>query len=82
VWKLFYAKGLKVSGGECAECGAYSPDTKGLCSYCGGKVKKVAQCIDRLSQSVHDTAGKVEVVDGPAAKRLAKHDSIAALLRY
>lgn len=82
VWKLFYAKGLKVSGGECADCGSYSPESTGPCPYCGGKVKPVAQCLDRLSQSVFDMAGKVEVVDGPAARRLAKHDSIAALLRY
>lgn len=82
VWKLFYAKGLKVEGGECTDCGAYSPQVKGPCTYCGGKTTKVAQCIDRLSQSVHEMAGKVEVVDGPAAKRLARHDSIAALLRY
>jgi hypothetical protein len=82
VWKLFYAKGLKVEGGECGDCGAYSPQTTGPCTYCGGKVKKVAQCIDRLSQSVHEMAGQVEVVDGPAAKRLARNDSIAALLRY
>ncbi len=82
VWKLFYAKSLKVNGGQCTECSAYSPQTKGPCTYCGGKVKKVAQCLDRLSQSVFDMAGKVEVVDGPAAKRLAKNDSIAALLRY
>ena len=82
VWKLFYAKGLKIEGGECSDCGSYAPETKGLCSYCGGKVERVAQCLDRLSQSVFDMAGKIGVVDGPAAKRLAKHDSIAALLRY
>ena len=58
------------------------PNPRVRASYCGGKVEKVAQCLDRLSQSVFDMAGKVEVVDGPAAKRLAKHDSIAALLRY
>lgn len=82
VWKLVYGKGLKISGGQCTECGSYSPQTKGPCPYCGGKVTRVAQCLDRLSQSVFDTAGQVEVVDGPAAKRLAKHGSIAALLRY
>jgi len=26
VWKLFYAKGLKKVGGECSDCGAYTPD--------------------------------------------------------
>jgi len=82
VWKLFYEKKLKVKGGECGDCGSYTPETKGPCPYCGGKVKPVAQTLDRLSQTVLEMGGQVEVVDGPAAKRLAKHDSIAALLRY
>jgi hypothetical protein len=82
VWKLLYDKKLKVKGGECADCGSYSPHARGPCVYCGAKVKPVAQCLDRLSQTVLEMAGQVEVVDGPAAKRLAKHGSIAALLRY
>jgi hypothetical protein len=82
VWKLLYDKKLKVKGGECGECGSYSPETKGPCPYCGSKVKAVAQTLDRLSQTVFEMGGKVEVIDGPAAKRLGKHDSIAALLRY
>lgn len=82
VWKLFYDKKLKVKGGECSDCGSYAPDTKGPCPYCGAKVSPVAQTLDRLSQTVLEMGGQVEVVDGPAAKRLAKHDSIAALLRY
>lgn len=82
VWKLFYDKNLKVKGGECGDCGSYTPETKGPCPYCGGRVKPVAQTLDRLSQTVLEMGGQVEVVDGPAAKRLGKHDSIAALLRY
>jgi peptide subunit release factor 1 (eRF1) len=82
VWKLLYGKGLKVEGGECSDCGAYSPHAKGPCVYCGAKVNPVAQTLDRLSQTVLDMAGQVEVVDGPAGKRLEKHGSIAALLRY
>ncbi len=82
VWKLLYDKKLKVKGGECGECGSYTPETKGPCPYCGGKVKPVAQTLDRLSQTVLEMGGQVEVVDGPAAKRLGKHGSIAALLRY
>ncbi|MGD8440559.1 MAG: host attachment protein [Holophagae bacterium] len=82
VWTLLYGKGVTVRGGECSECGAYSPHAKGPCVYCGGDVRPLPQCLDRLSQSVMDMAGRVEVVDGPAAKRLEKHGSIAALLRY
>ena len=82
VWKLFYAKGLKKVGGECSECGAYAPDPTGPCTYCGGEVQRLSQCVDRLTQSVMEMGGQVEVVDGPAAEHLKPLGSIAALLRY
>ena len=82
VWKLFYAKGLTKVGGECSECGAYAPDPSGPCTYCGGDVQRLAQCVDRLTQSVMEMGGQVEVVDGPAKQALAANDGIAALLRY
>ena len=82
VWKLLYDKKLKVKGGECGDCGSYTPETKGPCPYCGDKVKAAAQTLDRLSQTVLEMGGQVEVVDDSAAKRLGKHGSIAALLRY
>jgi peptide subunit release factor 1 (eRF1) len=82
VWKLFYAKGLKKVGGECSDCGAYAPDPTGPCTYCGGEVQRVTRIVDRLSQSVMEMGGKVEVVDGPAAELLKPRGSIAALLRY
>jgi peptide chain release factor subunit 1 len=82
VWKLVYAKGLKKEGGECRACGAYSPHAVGPCVYCGGEVQPVSHCLDRLSQSVMEMGGQVEVVDGPAADRLKSHGSIAALLRF
>jgi transposase-like protein len=82
VWKLVYSKGLKVDGGECRDCGAYSPHAVGPCVYCGGDVQPLSHCLDRLSQSVFEMGGQVEVVDGPAAEHLLPHGSIAALLRY
>ena len=82
VWKLFYAKGLKKVGGECSDCGAYAPDPTGPCTYCGGDVQRLPLCVDRLSQSVMEMGGQVEVVDGPAAEHLKPKGSIAALLRY
>jgi hypothetical protein len=82
VWKLFYDKGLKLEGGECTECSAFSPHVVGPCVYCGGDVQPVSQCLDRLSQRVMEIGGQVEVVDGPAADKLAPHGRIAALLRF
>jgi peptide subunit release factor 1 (eRF1) len=82
VWKLVYGKGLKVEGGECRDCGSFSPHAVGPCVYCGGAVQAVSHCVDRLTQSVLEMGGRVEVVDGPAAEDLRKYGSIAALLRY
>jgi hypothetical protein len=82
VWKLVYAKGLKKEGGECKDCGAYSPHSVGPCVYCGGDLTRLAHSLDRLSQSVMEMGGQVEVVDGPAADKLKPQGSIAALLRF
>jgi len=82
VWKLFYAKGLKRVGGECSNCGSYAPDPTGICTYCGNEVQRLTQFVDRLSQSVMEMGGQVEMVDGPAAEHLKPKGSIAALLRY
>jgi peptide subunit release factor 1 (eRF1) len=82
VWKLVYSKGLRKEGGECKECGSYSPHAVGPCVYCGSDVGRLSHCVDRLSQSVMEMGGQVEVVDGPAADDLEPHGSIAALLRY
>ena len=49
----------------------------GECEYCSGRVEPVEQMIDRVSQRVLDEGGRVEVVAGPAAARLAKLGSIA-----
>jgi hypothetical protein len=40
------------------------------------------QPVDRLTQSVLEMGGRVEVVDGPAKTTLSKKGEIAALLRY
>jgi hypothetical protein len=82
VWTLLYSKGFTATGGECSSCNAYSPHPKGPCVYCGEDVHPLAHCIDRLSQSVLEMGGKVEVVDGDAKKKLSGPGGIAAMLRY
>jgi hypothetical protein len=82
VWTLVYGKGYTNKAGECGECSAYSPHAKGPCVYCGEKVHPLPQCVDRLSQSVIEMGGRVEVVDGDAKKNLDKPGGIAAVLRY
>ena len=82
VWTLVYGKTFTTSAGECGDCKAYSPHSSGPCVYCGGDVSPLSQPVDRLSQSVLEMGGRVEVVDGPARTALAKKGDIAALLRY
>lgn len=82
VWKLVYGKGFASEGGQCGDCGCYLPSGDGECSYCGGEVARVRHCVDRLSQSVLEMGGRVEVVDGLAARKLAGVGSIGAVLRY
>ncbi len=82
VWTLLYGKGFTAKGGECGSCSAYSPHAEGPCVYCGEDVHPLPHCIDRLSQSVLEMSGKVEVVDGDAKKALAEPGGIAAMLRY
>jgi len=82
VWTLVYGKGYTNKAGECSECCAYSPHAKGPCVYCGEKVHPLPQCVDRLSQSVLEMGGRVEVVDGDARTKLDKPGGIAAMLRY
>jgi peptide subunit release factor 1 (eRF1) len=82
VWTLIYGKGFTAKAGECGECSAYSPHANGPCVYCGEDVHPLPQPIDRLSQSVLEMGGRVEVVDGEAKKKLEKPGGIAAMLRY
>ena len=46
------------------------------------RVHPLPQCVDRLSQSVLEMGGRVDVVDGDAKKKLDKPGGIAAMLRY
>jgi stalled ribosome rescue protein Dom34 len=82
VWTLVYGKGFTAKGGECGSCNAYSPHAKGPCVYCGEEVHALPQCVDRVTQTVLEMGGKVEVVDGDAKKQLTKPGGIAAMLRY
>jgi len=82
LWKLFYVSGLSLSGRECRNCRALTVGDEGSCRYCDGSLEAVEHFVDRLNRSVLETGGRVEVVDGPAAEKLARVGSIAALLRY
>ncbi len=82
VWKLFYVNGLALSGRECPACGSLTVGDEDSCRYCGGTLEAVSHFVDRLNRAVLESAGRVEVVSGPAAEKLESVGSIAALLRY
>ncbi len=82
VWTLVYGKGFTAKGGECGSCKAYSPNAGGPCVYCGEDVHPLPLCVDRVTQTVLEMGGRVEIVDGDAKKELAKPGGIAAMLRY
>jgi len=82
VWTLIYGKDFTARAGECSNCSAYSPHANGPCVYCGEEVHPLPQPIDRVTQSVLEIGGRVEVVDGEAKKKLEKPGGIAAMLRY
>jgi peptide subunit release factor 1 (eRF1) len=82
VWKLAYVKGFTAEGGQCRSCGSFAAAANGACPLCGGDIQPVPGFVDRLSQGVLEMGGRVEVVGGPPARRLAALGSVAALLRY
>lgn len=82
VWTLLYAKGFAPVGGECRGCGGFSAEPQGFCPTCRTRLEPEARLVDRLSQAVLESAGRVEVLDGRAAAQLEGLGSIAALLRY
>ena len=82
VWTLLYVKGFVADGGECRGCGGFTVVSEGACETCRGSVEAVPFLVDRLSQTVLEGGGRVDVVDGAAAEQLLGIGAIAALLRY
>jgi peptide subunit release factor 1 (eRF1) len=82
VWTLVYCRRMDAEGSECRDCGTFSTKTSGFCPRCRSGLQPVGQLIDRLSQVVLETGGRVEAVDGSPADVLEKEGSIGALLRY
>lgn len=81
VWKLVYLQGISLEGQECAKCHAFFTMAEEKCPHCGSKLLAVKDLVNRVSQTVLDTGGSVEVVNGPAAEALRQVGDVAALLR-
>jgi peptide chain release factor subunit 1 len=82
VYRLVYADGFRRAGGQCQRCAALHAEGASVCQYCGGALTHIDDLIDTMAQRVTASGGKVEVVRGEAARRLASVGSIGAQLRF
>jgi peptide chain release factor subunit 1 len=82
VWRLIYVAGLQKTGEQCQHCHAFCTDNCQICPYCGGSLSPVKDLIHALEQRVVESGGKVEPVQGEAARKLASVGSIGAQLRF
>ncbi len=82
VWCLVYADGVRASGGRCSNCGTLVSRFEGACDYCGGAIKPVDDLLERMSERVLESDGKIEEVEGDAAALLEQKGGIGAFLRF
>ena len=82
VWELAYADGFSAGGGQCANCGMLFARGQGSCDYCGGPLRPVDDLLERMTERVLEQDGKVEEVEGDAARRLQQVGGIGAFLRF
>ncbi len=77
---LVVTEGYRATAYRCEQCGYIIAQTKEVCTFCGGKAKKIDDAVDLIVREVIDQGGQVTVVrDSPA---LEKAGYIGAILRY
>lgn len=81
VYCLVVVKDYRAEGRECESCHVLMVDGVDACSFCGGKLQPAPDLINRASHRVLDQAGKVQMVSGEAADKLAG-TGIGAILRF
>jgi peptide subunit release factor 1 (eRF1) len=81
VYRLVVARDYHVEGKECESCHVLTADGLEKCSFCGGNLLPAPDLINRASRRVLDQAGKVQMVSGEAADKLAGI-GIGAVLRF
>ncbi|HEX9444367.1 MAG TPA: VLRF1 family aeRF1-type release factor [Candidatus Binatia bacterium] len=82
IWQLVYAEGFGGPGGRCTNCGLLLDRAGGACDYCGGAVRPVDNLLEPMVESVLESDGKVEEVEGEAAERLRPVGGVGAFLRF
>jgi len=81
VYRLVVARDYRIEGKECDSCHVLVADGIEECSFCGGNLQAAPDLINRASHRVLDQAGKVQMVSGAAADKLAGI-GIGAVLRF
>lgn len=81
VYRLVVARDFRVEGKECSGCHVLVSDGNEKCSFCGGQLEAAPDLINRASHRVLDMGGKVQLVSGEAAAKLAQA-GIGAVLRF
>lgn len=81
VYRLVVARDFRVEGKECGSCRVLVSDGLDKCKFCGGRLEAAPDLINRASHRVLDMGGKVQLVSGEAAAKLAEK-GIGALLRF
>lgn len=81
VYRMVIARDFRIEGKECGSCHVLVLDGDEKCAFCGSKLEAAPDLINRASHRVLDMGGKVQLVSGEAAAKLAKA-GIGAVLRF
>ena len=81
VYRLIIARDFRVEGKECSSCHVLIVGGQERCRFCGGEFEPAPDLINRASHRVLEQAGRVQMVSGAAADKLAGA-GIGAVLRF
>jgi stalled ribosome rescue protein Dom34 len=81
VHRMVIARDFRLEGKECGSCHVLVADGDEKCAFCGSKLEAAPDLINRASHRVLDMGGKVQLVSGEAASKLAEA-GIGAVLRF
>lgn len=81
VYRLLIARDFHVNGRECGACRVLFANGTENCVFCGEKAEEAPDLVNRASHRVLEMGGKVQLVSGEAAAKLAEA-GIGAVLRF
>lgn len=81
VYRLVVSKDFRVAGKECSLCHMLLWNADETCPFCEGTLDEAPDLINRASHRVLEMGGRVQLVSGEAAAKLADA-GIGAVLRF